>query len=118
MQFIVPTDRPGVTIEPIILMNGEHHFNEVLFDDVALSDGDLLGDVGDGWHQVTSELGFERSELVGSHSLIPISKLLVRHEFLETWQFARDCRVHRGGMRRELQQHCAQPANTRQSPRR
>jgi acyl-CoA dehydrogenase len=60
-QFIVPTDRPGVTIEPIILMNGEHHFNEVLFDDVALSDGDLLGDVGDGWHQVTSELGFERS---------------------------------------------------------
>lgn len=60
-QFIVPTDAPGVTIEPIILMNGEHHFNEVRFDDVALSDGDLLGDVGDGWHQVTSELGFERS---------------------------------------------------------
>lgn len=60
-QFIVPTDAPGVTIEPIILMNGEHHFNEVLFDDVALTDGDLLGDVGDGWHQVTSELGFERS---------------------------------------------------------
>ena len=60
-QFIVPTDAPGVTIEPIILMNGEHHFNEVRFDDVALSDGDLLGEVGDGWHQVTSELGFERS---------------------------------------------------------
>jgi acyl-CoA dehydrogenase len=60
-QFIVPTDAPGVTVEPIILMNGEHHFNEVLFDDVALTDGDLLGEVGDGWHQVTSELGFERS---------------------------------------------------------
>lgn len=60
-QFIVPTDALGVTIEPIILMNGEHHFNEVLFDDVALTDGDLLGEVGDGWHQVTSELGFERS---------------------------------------------------------
>jgi acyl-CoA dehydrogenase len=60
-QFIVPTNAPGVTIEPIILMNGEHHFNEVLFEDVPLSDDDLLGDVGDGWHQVTSELGFERS---------------------------------------------------------
>lgn len=60
-QFIVPTDRPGVTISPILLMNGEHHFNEVLFDDVELTDGDLLGEVGDGWHQVTSELGFERS---------------------------------------------------------
>lgn len=60
-QFIVPTDAPGVTIEPIVQMNGEHHFNEVLFDGVALSDADLLGTVGAGWHQVTSELGFERS---------------------------------------------------------
>lgn len=60
-QFIVPTDAPGVTTEPIVQMNGEHHFNEVLFDDVALTDADLLGTVGAGWHQVTSELGFERS---------------------------------------------------------
>jgi acyl-CoA dehydrogenase len=60
-QFIVPTDRPGITISPIVLMNGEHHFNEVLFDDVRLTDDDVLGDIGSGWHQVTSELGFERS---------------------------------------------------------
>ena len=60
-QFIVPTDLPGITISPIVLMNGEHHFNEVLFDDVRLTDGDVLGEVGSGWHQVTSELGFERS---------------------------------------------------------
>jgi alkylation response protein AidB-like acyl-CoA dehydrogenase len=60
-QFIVPTDAPGVTIETIVQMNGEHHFNEVLFDDVTLTDADLLGTVGAGWHQVTSELGFERS---------------------------------------------------------
>ena len=60
-QFIVPTDRAGVTVSPVLLMNGEHHFNEVLFDDVALTDADVLGDVGNGWHQVTAELGFERS---------------------------------------------------------
>jgi len=60
-QFIVPTDTPGVTVEPIVQCNGEHHFNEVMFDDVALTDADLLGEVGNGWHQVTSELGFERS---------------------------------------------------------
>jgi alkylation response protein AidB-like acyl-CoA dehydrogenase len=60
-QFIVPTDAAGVTVSPILLMNGEHHFNEVLFDDVALTDDDILGEVGNGWHQVTSELGFERS---------------------------------------------------------
>lgn len=60
-QFIVPTDSPGVTISPIVLMNGEHHFNEVLFDAVLVPDADVLGEVGDGWHQVTAELAFERS---------------------------------------------------------
>jgi alkylation response protein AidB-like acyl-CoA dehydrogenase len=60
-QFIVSTDAPGITISPIELMNGEHNFNEVLFDDVFVADSDVLGDIGNGWHQVTAELGFERS---------------------------------------------------------
>ena len=60
-QFIVPTDSAGITISPIQLMNGEHHFNEVTFDDAFVADGDVLGEVGNGWHQVTAELGFERS---------------------------------------------------------
>ena len=60
-QFIVPTDSAGITISPIRLMNGEHHFNEVAFDDAFVADGDVLGEVGNGWHQVTAELGFERS---------------------------------------------------------
>ena len=58
-----PTPR-GITISPIELMNGEHHFNEVAFDDVFVADGPnggVLGEVGNGWHQVTAELGFERS---------------------------------------------------------
>ena len=42
-------------------MNGEHHFNEVIFSDVFVPDTDVLGQIGDGWHQVTAELGFERS---------------------------------------------------------
>ncbi|KUI37428.1 acyl-CoA dehydrogenase [Mycobacterium sp. IS-1496] len=60
-QFIVRTDAPGVTISPIVLMNGEHHFNEVLFGGVFVPDADVLGEIGNGWHQVTAELGFERS---------------------------------------------------------
>jgi acyl-CoA dehydrogenase len=60
-QFIVPMDSPGVTVSPIVLMSGEHHFNEVQFDDVFIPDADVLGEVGNGWHQVTSELSFERS---------------------------------------------------------
>ena len=60
-QFIVPTDSPGISISPIVLMSGEHHFNEVTFGEVFVDDTNLLGEVGDGWRQVTAELSFERS---------------------------------------------------------
>ena len=60
-QFIVQLDTPGISISPIVTMDGHHHFNEVAFEDVRVGDGDVLGEVGDGWHQVTAELGFERS---------------------------------------------------------
>jgi alkylation response protein AidB-like acyl-CoA dehydrogenase len=60
-QFLVPCTAEGVRVEPIVLMSGAHHFNEVIFDEVFVPDADVLGEVGNGWHQVTSELSFERS---------------------------------------------------------
>jgi alkylation response protein AidB-like acyl-CoA dehydrogenase len=61
-QFLVDLkNTPGVTIRPILALTGEHHFNEVVFRDALLPEGALLGKEGDGWHQVTSELAFERS---------------------------------------------------------
>ena len=60
-QFIVPTDSSGIDISPIVLMSGEHHFNEITFNEVFIDDTNLLGKVGDGWRQVTAELSFERS---------------------------------------------------------
>lgn len=60
-QFLVPCDADGVRIEPIILMSGAHHFNEVILDSVFVPDAGVLGEIGNGWHQVTSELSFERS---------------------------------------------------------
>ncbi len=60
-QFIVPTESSGIDISPIVLMSGEHHFNEVTFNEVFIDDTNLLGQEGDGWRQVTAELSFERS---------------------------------------------------------
>jgi alkylation response protein AidB-like acyl-CoA dehydrogenase len=61
-QFIVDLhNTSGLSIRPIIAMTGEHHFNEVVFEDAFLPEGALLGREGDGWNQVTSELAFERS---------------------------------------------------------
>ena len=60
-QLLVDLTTPGITIRPVHAMSGEHHFNEVAFQDVFLPQTALLGQAGDGWHQVTSELAFERS---------------------------------------------------------
>ncbi|MFV0495531.1 acyl-CoA dehydrogenase family protein [Mycobacterium sp.] len=60
-QFIVDLRGPGVEVRPIISMNGEHHFNEVIFDRAFVADDMVFGEIGDGWRQVTSELSFERS---------------------------------------------------------
>ena len=73
-QFLMPTDADGVTIEPIVTMDGEHHFNETAFTDVFVSDADVLGEIGDGWHQVTAELSFERS---GPERILSTAPLLL-----------------------------------------
>jgi len=60
-QLIVDLSAPGVTIRPVLSMSGRHHFNEVVLDEVNVPEEMLVGRVGDGWRQVTSELAFERS---------------------------------------------------------
>ncbi|WP_032369469.1 acyl-CoA dehydrogenase family protein [Rhodococcoides fascians] len=59
-EFLVDADAPGITVTPIVGMDGEHHFNEVLLDNVAIPRHRLLGREGNGWQQVTSQLAFER----------------------------------------------------------
>lgn len=51
----------GITIRPIIDLAGQHHFNEVHFEDAFLPATALIGTEGAGWEQVMSELAFERS---------------------------------------------------------
>ena len=73
-QFLVDLSLPGIAIRPIRNLAGEHHFNEVVFDDVALPDDAILGREGDGWSQVTGELAYERS---GPERLLSSFALLV-----------------------------------------
>lgn len=60
-QFLVDLSLPGISIRPVNALTGEHHFNEVVFDDLFLPEDALLGQEGQGWAQVTGELAFERS---------------------------------------------------------
>jgi alkylation response protein AidB-like acyl-CoA dehydrogenase len=60
-QFLVDLALPGIKIRPVLALTGEHHFNEVVFEDCFLPETALLGKLGQGWAQVTGELAYERS---------------------------------------------------------
>ena len=73
-QFLVDLDQPGITVRPIVNMAGEHDFNEVVFDDVFVPDTQVVGRIGNGWNQVTSELVYERSgpdRWLSTYQLLP-----------------------------------------------
>lgn len=60
-QFLVDMKSPGITVRPIQNLLGEHDFNEVVFDGLFIPDNMVIGTIGNGWKQVTSELAYERS---------------------------------------------------------
>jgi alkylation response protein AidB-like acyl-CoA dehydrogenase len=60
-QFLLDLKTKGVEIRPVMDLLNEHHFNEIFLTDVFVPDNRLLGQEGNGWNQVTSELSFERS---------------------------------------------------------
>ena len=60
-QFIVPIHADGVTVRGIDNLAGEQDFNQIFFDDVFVPDDHVVGEAGNGWAQVMSELAYERS---------------------------------------------------------
>ncbi|MCX2730339.1 acyl-CoA dehydrogenase family protein [Saccharopolyspora sp. NFXS83] len=59
-EFLVDADSPGITVTPIVDMAASHHFNEVVFEDVFVPAGRVIGVEGRGWRQVTEQLAHER----------------------------------------------------------
>lgn len=74
-QLLIDLSLPGITISPIIDMVGQHHFNEVNFQDVLVPVDALIGQEGAGWEQVMSELAYERS---GPERFLSSFELLVQ----------------------------------------
>ena len=59
--FLLSMKTPGVTVRPLVLMNGHRHFNEVFFEDVRAPRANLLGPKNEGWKVAITTLMFERS---------------------------------------------------------
>ncbi len=60
-QLLVDLRAPGITVRPIAYLDGSEFFNEVVLDDVFVADDLVVGEVGAGWAQNTSELAYERA---------------------------------------------------------
>jgi len=64
-MFILPMDRKGVTVVPLVDIAGGHHFNEVFLEDVVLHDHEIIGEVNRGWQVANGTLSGERSGYLG-----------------------------------------------------
>ena len=51
---------PGITVRPLVLMNGHRHFNEVFFVDVRVPKENLIGRQNEGWKPAMTTLMYER----------------------------------------------------------
>ncbi len=68
-------DAPGVTVKPIITIDGAHVLNEVFFEDVKVPEDHRIGEAGKGWTYSQYLLGFERT----SYARIGGKRAMLRH---------------------------------------
>ena len=72
--LLIDMTAPGVTVRPIITIDGEHEVNEVFLDNVKVPVANLVGTEGKGWTCAKFLLGHERSGI----ARVGISKARIR----------------------------------------
>ena len=73
--LLIDMDTPGITVRPIITLDGEHEVNEVFFDNVRVPVENLVGEENRGWTCAKYLLTHERTGQAG----IGLSKAALAH---------------------------------------
>lgn len=73
--LLIDMATPGITVRPIITLDGDHEVNEVFFDDVKVPVENLVGEENKGWTCAKYLLTHERTGLAG----IGASKAALTH---------------------------------------
>lgn len=63
--LLIDMDTPGITVRPIILLDGGAEVNEVFFDDVKVPAENLVGEENKGWTYAKYLLTHERTNIAG-----------------------------------------------------
>jgi len=72
--LLIDMKTPGITVSPIVLLDGEPEVNEVHFDDVRVPAENLIGEENKGWTYAKVLLTHERTNI----AQVPNSKLRLR----------------------------------------
>ena len=68
--LLTPMDAPGISVQPIFSISGEHEVNQVFFDSVRVPVTNRVGDENQGWTVAKALLEFERGGGVMGSRLI------------------------------------------------
>jgi alkylation response protein AidB-like acyl-CoA dehydrogenase len=63
--LLIDMKSPGVTVRPIITLDGEHEVNEVFLDNVRVPAENLVGEENEGWTCAKYLLTYERTGIAG-----------------------------------------------------
>ncbi len=63
--LLIDMKTPGITVRPIITMDGAHEVNEVWFEEVRVPVQNLVGEENKGWTYAKFLLGHERTNIAG-----------------------------------------------------
>jgi alkylation response protein AidB-like acyl-CoA dehydrogenase len=63
--LLIDMNTPGITVRPIITLDGEHEVNEVFFDNVKVPVQNLVGEENKGWTCAKYLLTYERTGIAG-----------------------------------------------------
>jgi acyl-CoA dehydrogenase len=58
--LLIPMNTPGITVDPIITLAGDHEVNQVFFEDVRVPQSNRVGPENEGWTAAKYLLEFER----------------------------------------------------------
>jgi alkylation response protein AidB-like acyl-CoA dehydrogenase len=74
--LLVDMKTPGITVRPLVLLNGHRHFNEVFFEDVVVPKENVVGKINEGWKVAITTLMFERGGAGGRDHAAQIARLV------------------------------------------
>ena len=74
--MLIDMSAPGITIRPIVTIDGQHHTNQIFLDDVRVPAENVVGSEGEGWKIAKFLLGHERISIADTGPKLRLMKRL------------------------------------------